>query len=362
MSIKEIAEKAGVSVATVSRVLNNPNYKCSSSEVRDQIWKAAIALNYTPNTAARNLKMGIQNTEKKVYYIGVLMTRMEKATTDPFFNELLRVIESEIHKQIAILTKVWYMPLFSNDKKCRRENLDQIIDGMYEETDQKCDGLIIIGKCNKGALKKLNQKYKSVVSVNRNSTNYEVDEVLCDGQKVAMMAVEYLISLGHHHIIGIFKADDTQGQQRHKGYVQALQEAGIAYDPDKVVWFYTEDRKTHPYEQMCHMAKMRCEHFFDSVVSYNDQIALEVIRALEDEGLKVPDDVSVTGYDDSYLASSGKVPLTTVAHPQEKLGEMAAELLLGLLKEGNIPESERQILVKPELVIRESCRSRKKEE
>lgn len=101
--------------------------------------------------------------------------------------------------------------------------------------------------------------------------------------------------------------------------------------------------------------------FFDSVVSYNDQIALEVIRA-RDAGLKVPEDVSVTGYDDSYLASSGKVPLTTVAHPQEKLGEMAAELLLGLLKEGNIPESERQILVKPELVIRESCRSRKKEE
>ena len=203
----------------VSRVLNNPNYKCSSSEVRDQIWKAAIALNYTPNTAARNLKMGIQNTEKKVYYIGVLMTRMEKATTDPFFNELLRVIESEIHKQIAILTKVWYMPLFSNDKKCRRENLDQIIDGMYEETDQKCDGLIIIGKCNKGALKKLNQKYKSVVSVNRNSTNYEVDEVLCDGQKVAMMAVEYLISLGHRSIGYV---GDCYNEARYRGYLEAL--------------------------------------------------------------------------------------------------------------------------------------------
>ena len=185
-------------------------------------------------------------------------------------------------------------------------------------------------------------------------------QIFC--KHINLYHTKYLISLGHHHIIGIFKADDTQGQQRHKGYVQALQEAGIAYDPDKVVWFYTEDRKTHPYEQMYHMAKTRCVHFFDSVVSYNDQIALEVIRALEDAGLKVPEDVSVTGYDDSYLASSGKVPLTTVAHPQEKLGEMAAELLLGLLKEGNIPESERQILVKPELVIRESCRSRKKEE
>ena len=93
------------------------------------------------------------------------------------------------------------------------------------------------------------------------------------------------------------------------------------------------------------------------MVSYNDQIALEVIRALEDAGLKVPEDVSVTGYDDSYLASSGKVPLTTVAHPQEKLGEMAAELLLGLLKRGETSRSQkRQILVKPELVIRESCR------
>ena len=112
MSIKKIAEKAGVSASTVSRVLNNPNYKCSSPEVRDKIWKIAIELNYTPNTAARNLKMGLKEKEEKIYYVGVLMTRMEKATADPFFNEVLRVIEREIHKQVAILTKVWYMPIF----------------------------------------------------------------------------------------------------------------------------------------------------------------------------------------------------------------------------------------------------------
>ena len=142
-----------------------------------------MELNYTPNKAARSLRTGEEDSEHKIYYISVLMTRMDNATTDPFFSELLRVIESEIHKQIAILTKVWYLPLFSNDKKCRTENLDRIIEDMYEETERKCDGLIIIGKCNKEALKKLNRKYKSVVSVNRNSTNYEVDEVLCDGKK-----------------------------------------------------------------------------------------------------------------------------------------------------------------------------------
>jgi GntR family transcriptional regulator of arabinose operon len=169
------------------------------------------------------------------------------------------------------------------------------------------------------------------------------------------LATRYLLSLGHRGIVGVFKSDDTQGQQRHKGYVQALQEAGIAYDPDKVVWFYTEDRKTHPYEKMRQLARDREKLFFDGVVSYNDQIALEVIRALNDEGLLVPEDVSVTGYDNSYLASTGKVPLTTVAHPQEQLGRMAAELLLRIMKDGSREGEENQILIEPELVVRESA-------
>lgn len=88
MSIKKIAQQVGVSPATVSRVLNNPNYKCSAPEIRDKIWKSAMELNYTPNKAARNLKLGVEDTEHKIYYIGVLVTRMDKATTDPFFSEL----------------------------------------------------------------------------------------------------------------------------------------------------------------------------------------------------------------------------------------------------------------------------------
>ncbi len=74
--------------------------------------------------------------------------------------------------------------------------------------------------------------------------------ILMDDCRGGYLVTEHLIAQGRHAIVGMFKADDTQGQQRHKGYVQALQAAGIPYDPDKVVWFYTEDRKSHPYEKM----------------------------------------------------------------------------------------------------------------
>ena len=168
MSIKKIAKEAGVSTATVSRVLNNPGYKCSSEELRERIWKIARELNYMPNEAARNLKKGITDTSQKVWYLDVLMTRTGNLETDPFFSELLRVIESEIHRQGCILMHIFHQPLFSNDRKCRTENIDKVIAQMEPDGDIRSDGLIIIGKCNDNVLKKLSAKYRSIVSVNRN--------------------------------------------------------------------------------------------------------------------------------------------------------------------------------------------------
>ena len=97
----------------------------------------------------------------------------------------------------------------------------------------------------------------------------------------------------------------------------------------------------------------------DGIVCYNDQIAWEVIRALQDSGVRVPEDVSVCGYDNSSIAMSGNLRLTTIAHPQEKLGEMAAEMLLSLMRDGRPAGGNDRILIEPELVIRDSCKSRK---
>ena len=178
-------------------------------------------------------------------------------------------------------------------------------------------------------------------------------QVLMDDFRGGYIITKYLIDNGHKHIAGVFKADDIQGQNRHKGYVMALQEAGILYDPDKVIWFHTEDRKVHPYHGIRRLLEQKI--FIDGVVCYNDQIAMQVIRALKDYGLKVPEDISVTGYDNSYMAVSDDFRLTTIVHPQEKLGEMAAELILDLLRGGDESAKGKKILIEPELVEGNSC-------
>ena len=178
--------------------------------------------------------------------------------------------------------------------------------------------------------------------------------VLLDDFQGGYMITKYLTDHGHKNIVGVFKADDMQGQSRHKGYVRALQEAEILYDPDKVVWFHTEDRKIHPYEAIREMAGKTLRGRMDAVVCYNDQTAQLVIRALQEEGLRIPEDVSVTGYDNSSLANQQGLRLTTIDHPQEKLGAMAAELLLSMIQNGEKEEGE-SVLIQPMLIEGNSC-------
>lgn len=347
MSIKKIAEKAGVSPATVSRVLNNPNYKCSVSGLRDKIWKTAIEMNYVPNEAARNLKKGVSAKQEKTWYINVLMTRTDSSTTDPFFAELLRVIESEIHDKNCILSKVWYMSVFSDDRKCRRENLDRLIDGMYDEVEGKRDGLIIIGRCNKEALKKLNKKYKSVVSVNRNSTNYEVDEVLCDGKKIAAAAVEYLISLGHKNIgyIGQCHSED-----RYNGYLETLKKHDLDVIPEYVI--ETKQTEAEGYEAM--------EKFFQSddmptgIYCANDISAIGMLKCLNKfrNRYYMP---SIISSDDIQEAQFTRPMLTTVSLPKEDMGKFALYLLLDRLKGGHSGIVRMEL--EGRLMIRNSCSS-----
>lgn len=180
--------------------------------------------------------------------------------------------------------------------------------------------------------------------------------VVMDDVEGTYLLTKYLIELGHKHIIGIFKIDDSQGTARHKGYIKALNEAGMYYNPDHVILFHTEDRTKKPAAMVKQCVESGME--MDAIVCYNDQIALEVIRALEVYGLKVPEDISITGYDNSLIAENGPVQLTTISHPQEKIGEMVAELLLEKIKGVEDKDSKVPRIIKPEMIIRDSCKKR----
>ena len=345
MSIKKIAEKVGVSPATVSRVLNNPNYRCAKEGLRDRIWKAAIELNYVPNEAARNLKMGIAQGGNKTYYVNVLMTRMDTAHSDPFFTELLHVVESEIHKNACILSKVWYMSIFSNDRKCRTSNLEAIIGDMYEEVKGKCDGLIIIGRCNKEALRILKKKYKSVVSVNRNSTNYEVDEVLCDGKKIASIAVEHLISLGHRNIGYV---GECHNEARYVGYVETLKKHEIDLYPEYVI--ETKQTEAEGYDIMQQL--LQSDDCSTGIYCANDITAVGMLKCLNKFRNRLYTR-SIISSDDIEEAQYTKPMLTTVRLPKDEMAQFALYLLLDHMKGGH--RSVVRTELEGRLMIRNSC-------
>ena len=218
----------------------------------------------------------------------------------------------------------------SKEEKVLKELLDKPIDGLIIEPSKS---QILCRHIN---LYEMLDKYQIPYVFIQGCYPQMADKpcILMDDCKGGYLLTRHLLETGRRNIIGIFKADDSQGAQRHKGYVQALQESGILYDPENVIWFHTEDRKTKPSLML--------------------SMLLDSISMLEEKGISVPEDIAVTGYDNSLIGQSSPIGITTIAHPQEKLGEMAAELILEKIRK--VPEEESSVkrLISPELIVRES--------
>lgn len=345
MSVKQIAKMAGTSPATVSRILNNPNYHCTDPSIREKVWNAAMELNYVPNEAARNLKKGVKNPAEKMRYIQVLMTRTERSQTDPFFTEVLRIVESEIHRSSCILSQVWYMSVFSSDKQCRLNNVNQLVEELYQETEGKSDGLIVIGRCNKEALKILKAKFKNLVSINRNPTNREIDEVTCDGKKIATTAIEYLIGLGHNDIAYV---GECHGESRYKGYVDTLMRHDLELNPAYI--FETKQTEKAGYEIMEKILKS--EDIPTAIYCANDITAIGMLKALAKSKNKYLN-ISVISSDDIEQAQFTRPMLTSVALPKTEMARFAVYLLTDRIKGQH--HSVTTMELEGHLVVRESC-------
>ncbi len=344
MSIKDIAKKVGVSPSTVSRVLNNPDYHCSSEELARSIREAAIELDYSPNEAARRLKKGGGTDQQKTYYINILLTHTDQLAMDPFFRELLDCIETEIHSRFCALSQVWVNSMFSDDELCRKKNISEEIDRMYKQTNEHADGLIIIGRCNSEAILKLKSRYKSVVSINRNPTDGLVDEITCDGSKVAYLAVQHLISLGHRRIAYV---GECSGEARFRGFKRALEDAGIELNQDYI--FDNKRARTESREIARTIKTMR--EGPTGIYCANDIIGVGLLWAFQNirGRFELP---SVIASDDIEEGQRTKPMLTTVRLFKEDMGRHAMYLLLDRLKGGH--NGVIRMDIKPQIVERGS--------
>jgi len=152
--------------------------------------------------------------------------------------------------------------------------------------------------------------------------------VIVDDYAGGLQAVEHLLSHGHKHIAGIFKSDDKQGVQRCSGFMDGLTKAGQTVNDDGILWFNDSNREAI---KDCDQLKSIIDRY-SAIVCYNDKIAIDVMEKIHEMGKKVPDNISIISFDDSLYAKITSVSLTSLAHPKELLGKVAAQKILNMIE------------------------------
>lgn len=316
MTLKEIAQEAGVSISTVSRVVNKNAPGAASKEVQDKIWEIVRRTGYTPNSTARNLKKGEENAAPVSRSIACMFARATDTVTDLFFTSLARSIEQEAFKRNYVLKYSF------SSFDATHPNTFRLI------TDNHVDGVVILGRCDKPMLKMMKQYFNYVAYTGLNYLDAKYDQVICDGYAAAHAAVSYLIELGHRKIAYI---GETQSESRYNGYCDALSAHHISY------WKgYTANVRLS-LENGYQGAKKLLDTGCDATACFcaNDITAIGAMRALQEAGLSIPRDVSIISIDDIETAQYLNPMLTTVHIPVEEMGQMAAKILIDRIEGGH---------------------------
>lgn len=325
----DVAQAAGVSIATVSAFINGTSNV--SPELTQRVEAAIARIGYQRNAIARSLKMGTTRT------IGLTVADIR----NPFFTDVVATVQQ-------VLNKAGYaVMLCSNDEDTAKQD-DQI----KLLLDRMVDGLIIAPAGEDEVMKRLvTSARKPVVLIDRVCDGLDIDAVVLDNLKALFDVTNYLISLGHRRI-GYLSgpADTSTGRDRLAGYRKAFEVAGMEF-PDDLVRNGSY-READGYRATMQLLTM--PHRPTAIVSANNLMVIGGMRAIRDMGLSCPADISVASMDDFPWADVFSPRLTAVAQPVEAIGEQAATLLLERLQ-GRAPEGARKIVLHGRLVVRESC-------
>jgi len=328
-TIKDVAEKAGVSIATVSRVFNN--YASVREKTRIRVLRAAHELNYAPNILARGLQL------KKTETIGVILPDL----SGEFFSEVIRGIDE-------VASRRGYHILVSSYHS--RGNEIEMMQRMLGES--RVDGLILMAPLlSRRNLPAIAESKSPVVLLNSPTKGSEIDTIVIDNFRGAYLMTQHLIGHGHQRIAFIRGPEGNfDAEERLLGYKTAMEEEGLPIVPELV------ERGTF-LKQSGFLAMTRLLSLKQpptAVFASNDEMAIGALEAAQKSGVNVPEDMAIVGFDDILVARYVRPPLTTVHIPIYDLGSLAAERLIDSIESPGSMVKERKVIATG-LIIRESC-------
>lgn len=330
VTMKDIAQEAGVSIATVSMIMNKKDLSISQV-TRDKVLKIAQDMNYIPNSMARSLVTRKSNT------LGLILPSI----TNPFYPEIARGAEDRARRSN------YSVIICSTDDRLDQENkyidilLEKMVDGIIfahsEERPQQGEEIQKIEKCRLPI---------AVVDRDFEAANV-VGKILIDNHRAAYEATTYLLEKGYKKIAYIAGPPSTKtGQDRIEGYKKALLDYGIEYDPAYVkIGSYKGKWGKEGTNEL-----LKEGISFDAVFCGNDLIAISAMKALKDAGIKVPEEVGIMGFDGIQMGSMVDPELTTIKQPNYEMGYEAVDLLIN----HNTKNKTEKIILETKLIERSS--------
>lgn len=337
-TIKDIAKICGVGVSTVSRAINN--HPDINPETKEKIMNTIKEYGYVPNNSARNLK----RVDAKA--IAVLV----KGISNPFFSNMIKVIEEECKKK-----------RYSMELSHIEADEDEVDAALKVVKEKRLRGIIFLGGLfshSDEKLKKLNVPFvfSTAGSIPENISKNQYSNIGVDDRKESARMVDYLIRLGHRNIaIVVAEAEEESiGKLRLEGYYDALQAHNIPVNP-KLIYQTRDDIGHFSMENGYLTARKLVEsgEQFSAVYAVADALAIGAIRALLEAGLRVPDDVSVAGYDGIDVSGYISPSLTTIRQPVEEMAKDTVKLLFDIIAG---KKDHQHITYEAELLERESTK------
>ncbi|PYG84860.1 LacI family transcriptional regulator [Ruminiclostridium sufflavum DSM 19573] len=329
MTIKQIAEIAGVSASTVSRIINSPDNSFASKEVRDRVWAVIREYEYVPNQNAKSLKQANAAKHKRNSIVCVL-GRVKNISENPFFEQITRAVEQHSLSVEVVVSNI----LTSN------------YDSSFLDDKGNFGNAIVIGRINESQIKAIEQRYKNVVYVGRNPLDTAFDQVICDGREATEKAMTLLLKNGHKHIAYF---GETTNEVRFQAYAEAMKK--ISARQEQLCAINVPHTVEGGYSAAEQLLK-KWKTLPTAVFCASDSIAIAAMRRFRESRIKIPEDLSVIGMDNIELSAYVSPMLTTVEMPAVEMGTIAVNILLDRINKGHkLPV---KIILPSKLIERES--------